>query len=315
MSSTKIKNRIKGYFTQPFLLRSAFYLTSQYLSGIHVSQREKKIKHYFISPLEKGVIQPSFNKKNIKNASLLGKRLKEGVKKLHLSGQMTACLIPELALRAFVFSFGSLPASVEEKEQIIRFRVKKQIALLPDDARFSFDVIKSDHSEKVIVSMARASVIQEYEDFFSHLGLKVKAVNSPLLSLYNVVKGEKAGDFLIVNIEEDSLSVLAVANSEIVLYRQKPLVLETEAEIANAPKIENIVKEVENTANFIEDREKKRINSLIIRLGFLSSGNNMFALLKEKLSFPLQRIDISLAQDLAGEEKQFLSPLIGQILC
>lgn len=314
MSSTGIKNRIKEYFNKPHFPRSAFYLSSRYLSGIHVPPKERKIKSHFITPLESGVIEPSFNKKNIRNGPLLKKRLKEGLEKLHLTDQKIACLVPELSLIAFVLSFDSLPPSFQEREQIIRFRVKKQMAFLPEDARLSFDVIKSDHSEKVLVSVARASIIQDYEDFLRQVGLKVRGVGSPVLSLYNVVSKEENGEFLLINIEEESLSLVAIINSEIVLYRQKPFGLESQATAPSSQIIENIIREVENTANFVEDREKKKVTSLWIRLGLLGSEEEIFSRLNKKLSLHLKRIDVPLVSDLALNKRQFLSPLIGQIL-
>ena len=314
MCSQRMKDRLKEYFTKPPLARSVFYLSSHTLSGIHVSPKERRIKYHFITPFEGRLIEPSFNKKNIENGSILESRLKEGLAKLHLRDTKIACLIPELSLKAFVFTFDSLPPSKHEREQIIRFRVKKQMAFLPDDARLSFDVIKSDHSQKMIVSVARASIIQEYEDFFRLLGLKVRVVSSPLLSLYNLVNRDREGEFLLANIEEESLGLLAVIDSEIVLYRQKPLGFESEADKPSPQRLEEIIKEIENTANYVEDREKKKIASLLVRLGQVGAKEKSLSRLKTELSFPMERIDVSLASDMALEERQFLAPLIGQIL-
>lgn len=314
ISPTEIKDSIKDYFTKPHFPQSAFYLCSRYLSGIHVSQKEKKIKYHFITPLESGVIHPSFNKKNIENKPQLEKKLKEGLAKLHLTDQKIACLVPELSLKAFVLSFDALPLSSQEREQVIRFRVKKQMAFLPDDARLSFEVIKSDQAAKVIVSIARAPVIQDYEDFLGQLGLKVRGVSAPIFSLYNVVDQEKNGEFLLINIEEESLSLVAVINSGIVLYRQKPFGFESRTLMPANQKIEEIVKEIENTANFVEDREKKKVSSLWLRLGALESEEEIFSELSRKLSFPLARIDVPLASNLGLKERQFLAPLIGQVL-
>ena len=307
-------DRMKSYFTRQRLTSSAFQLTSRYLSGIHISSKEGKIKNHFILPLERGVIQPSFTNKNIKNPALLEKKIKQGLKKLHLSDHKIACLIPELSLKAFVFSFDSLPSSRQEREQIIRFRVKKQIPLLPDDARLSFDMIRSNGSEKILVAVVRSSVIQEYEDFFSQLRLKVRAVGVPTLNLDYLINKEKERDLLLINIEEDSFSLVASVNSEIALYRLKPFILGSQKNVFGLQRIEDIVKEVENTINFIEDKEKKKINSLWVRLGLLEPEEEMFAHLKEKLSFPVKTIEGCLASGLGLREKKILSPLIGQIL-
>lgn len=306
--------RIKDYFERQPVPRSAFQLTSRYLSGIHVSPKEGKIKNHFILPLEKGMIQPSFSKKNIKNPGLLEKKIKEGLAKLHLSDHKIACLIPELSLKAFVYSFNSLPTSRQEREQIIRFRVKKQIPLLPDDARFSFNAIRSNNSEKIVAAVARASIIKEYEDLFSRLRLKVRSVGVPSLSLFYLLNREKEKDLLLVNIEEDSLSLIAVVNSEIALYRLKPFIADSQTNASGAQRIEDIAKEVENTANFIEDREKRKIRSLWVRLGLMETEEDIFPRLKEKLPFPLKGVETCLSSELSLKEKKILSPLIGHIL-
>lgn len=309
-----MKDRIKEYFLKPPFIRSVFYLSSRRMSGIHVSPKEGKIKNYFIIPLERGMIVPAFNKKNIEKGSLLEGRLREGLSKLHLSDSKIACLVPELSLKAFVFSFDSLPSSKQEREEIIRFRVKKQMAFLPEDARLSFEVLKSDHSQKVIVSVAKSSIIAEYEDLFRQVGLKVRVIGSPLLSLYNLAIRDNGGEFLLVNIEEESMGLLAVVQSEIVLYRQKPLGFQSEADTSLPQRLEEIIKEIENTANFVEDKEKKKITSLLIRWGQPESKEKIFSRLKTELSIPVKGIDVTEASELALEERQFLSPHLGQIL-
>lgn len=305
---------MKDYFTLTPRLRSVFYLGAGYVSGIHYSPKERKIRHHFISPLEKGSIQPSFNKKNIEKRSLLEEKLKEGIEKLHLADQKTACLLPELSLKAFVFSFDSLPSSPQQREKIIRFRVKKQMAFLPADARLSFKVIGSDHSKKVVVSVARTLVVQEYEDFFHQLGLKVRMVGSPVLSLYNMTSRNGEDEFLLINIEEESISFVAVIDSEMVLYRQKPFVVEWKDPPPLEKKMESIFQEIENTANFIEDNEKRRIQSLFVRFGFLDTGGEIIPALKDKLSLPVSEIDIPMDSDLNLRQRQLLLPLMGIIL-
>ncbi|NIM59772.1 MAG: hypothetical protein GTO16_12660 [Candidatus Aminicenantes bacterium] len=308
------KDRIRNYFLRQIVPRSAIQITSNYLSGINVSAKEGKIKNHFIFPLERGVVEPSFSDKNIKNPALLEKKIKQGLEKLNLSNNKIACLIPELSLKAFVFSFDSLPSSREQRERIIRFRVKKQIPLLPDDARFSFDRISSNSSSKILVAVARASIIKEYEDLFSKLRLKVRAVGIPTLSLYCLLNRKEDRDLLLINIEEDSLSLLAGLNSEVAMYRLKPFIPGSLADVSEPQRVESIVKEVENTVNFVEDKEKKKVNALRIRLGLLETEEEMFRQLQEKLSLPAKGIEVGLNSKLGSREKMILSPLIGQIL-
>ncbi len=305
---------IKKYFTKQPLPHTALQFTSSYISGINVSGREGKIKSHFIFPVENGVIQPSFDKPNIKNPSWLENNIREGLSKLRLSDRKIACLIPELSLKAFVFSFESLPTSRLEREQIIRYRIKKKIPLLPPDARFAFDLIKSDVSVKIFATVARASVIKEYEDFLDRFQLKVRFVGIPTLSLYHLLDTEKAKDVLLINVEDDSLSLLGVINSEIVLYRLKPFLAYAQTDSSGLQRIESIVKEVENTVHFMEDKEERKVQSLCFRSGLMRE-NQIFSVLREKAPLPLTGIESRLSDSLGVREKKILSPLIGQILC
>lgn len=307
-------DRIKSYFYQHPLPRSAFQLTSHYLSGIHVSHKEGKIKNHFILPFESEIIQPSFSRKNIKNPALLEQKIKEGLGKLRLSDHKIACLIPELSLKAFVLSFNSLPPSRQEREQIIRFRVKKQMPSLPDDARFSFEIISSNNIVKILALVARASVIKEYENFFGLFRLKIRAVGVSTLSLHYLMNREEEENLLLINIEEDFLSLMAIVNSEIALYRLKPYIPDSQTEVSGFQRIEDIVKEVEKTINFIEDKERIKIHSFWVRLGLLETEQEISSHLKEKLPFSLRGIEECLTLELGLKEKKILSPLIGQIL-
>jgi hypothetical protein len=311
---TYFLENIKNYFTEIPRPQVVFQVASRYLSGIYFSEKEKKLKHSFILPLPSGVIQPSFDKKNIQDVPYLEEKLKEGLGKLHVSEGATTCVIPELCLKAFLFSFDVLPTSQRDKEQIIRWRVQKQFPSLTDDMRFSFDVLQSENGNKILVSLARDPVIREYEDFFSRMRLKVKVLTVPAFSLFNLLDREKEKDVLIANVEEDSISLMAIINSEMAIYRLKPFLLDSRSPALMDQKIREIIKEIENTVNFIEDRDKKKISSIWIRLGLMEMEGDLLSKLASKISLALNRIEPSLAPELRSREKELLAPLFGQVL-
>lgn len=307
-------DKIKHFFTQPLLPLSAFQVSSHYLSGIHINHKNGRIRSHFLFPLDKGIIEPSFFKKNIKKEVALREIIKKGIEKLQLSDHRVVLLLPEISQRAFIFSFDALSSACQEREQIIRFRIKKQIPLLPEDARLSFDLIKSKNKDKVVATIARSSVVKEFEDFFGKFRLKVKAVNAPLLSLLNLINKEREQDMMLVNIEEDCFSLVAVLGSEISLYRQKPFDLEYGDKESFGQRVEDIAQEIEKTANFIEDKEERKISSLLIRYGMLKSEDKVSTGLTERLSLPVKDIESSFVFNLPMKEKKILSPLIGQLL-
>lgn len=306
-------NRLKDFFTAHPLPHSAIQVTSSYISGIHLSAKDGKLKNYFVLPVSGGIIQPSFERPNIKDSPLLQKIITEGVAKFNIYNNGVALLLPELSQRTFVFSFDAIPLASKEREQLIRFRVKKQMPLLSEDVRISYDVLKAKKNKKIISSLARSNVVSDYENFFSGLSLKIKFVGLPLLGLANLVNWNEEKDFFLVNIEKDSFGLLAVSDSEPALYRQKPL-MPRQDENSLSERIRNIVQEIENTVQFIQDREKRKIASVWIRFGLLESEETLLSNLESRLDLPIRNMESLVNADIPKQDKKILAPLIGQLL-
>jgi len=309
-----IRGKIANFFSQQPLPQAAFQLTPRYLSGLRVSSPDRKIKHKFVFPFQDNVLNPSFYKKNMKDSAELDEGMKEGIAALKLAEQKIVFLLPELSQKAFIFSFDSLPASKKEQEQILLFRIKKQIPVLPEDIRLSFDVLSANAMKKVLVTIARESVVREYENFFSKHHLKVGIVGVPSLSLYNLISGAHDEDYMLIDVENDSFSLLGVVNSEVSLYRQKHFAEDFHDDRDFEDKWTNVVQEIENTANFIEDKEKRKISCFWVRFGVFDQGEEALKVLKDQCRCPVHPIESALSSELPELEKKLLSPLIGQIL-
>jgi hypothetical protein len=307
-----IVDKLRVFFSQNPLPHSALQLTSSHISGIHLSSKERKLKSHFVLPLSGKPIQPSFEKANIKDLLLLEKQIREGVDMFDAYDHGVALLLPELSQRTFVFTFDSLPPTSREREQLIRFKVKKQMPLLAKDVRMSYDVVPARKKKRLVLTLARASVVSEYEDFFSRWQLKIKLVGVPILALANLIDWIKEKDFFLINIERDSFGLLAVADSEIFLYRQKPL-MGGNREGRWMDSIRNIVLEIENTAQFIQDKEKRDISCIWVRVGLLESETEIFSQLESGLGYPVKRAESLVDFNLREREKRILAPLLGQL--
>jgi hypothetical protein len=308
-----IFHKLKDFFSQHPLPHSALQVTSSYISGIHLSTKDRKLKNHFVLPISGGIIQPSFEKPNIKDSPLLQKIIEGGVEKFNIYDHGVALLLPELSQRTFVFSFDALPMTSKEKEQLIRFRVKKQMPLLSEDVRISYDLLQTNERKKIISSVAQSSVVSDYENFFGQLRLKIKAVGLPLLGLAHLLNWNEEKDFFLINIERDSFGLLAVTDSVPSLYRQKPLMVRQDENFL-VERVQNIVQEIENTAQFILDKEKKEIASIWIRFGLLESEEEMLSKLESRLELPIKNVESLIAINLSRQDKKILSPLIGQLL-
>lgn len=305
-------DKTKGFFFDQPKPLAAFQMASNYLTGMQFSSRDKKIKSSFTLLLEEGIIEPSFYRNNIKKRDQLSSLFDREMKKHPLTEKHVVFVLPELSQKAFVLPFEKFPSTAKEREQLVHFRVKKLLPLLPDDARISYSMISSNDKFRVLASVARASVIKEYEDFFGALKIKVRSVGIPFAGLVNLI-GKKEENVMLVNIEEDAISMVGITSSEISLYRQKSFMLESIDEKSLHQKMDDITLEIENTIQFLEDKENIKMNSLWVRTGLPGDGDAMMNDLASRLSIPVKGIDMRMSGDLGPNEKRLLSPLLGYI--
>jgi hypothetical protein len=305
--------KIKDFFFAPLCPPMVIQVSSSYLSGIHMDVKDGRAKRHVILELPTGLLEPHFDRKNIDDAAALSGVLKEGLGQLQVSGKKIACLLPEACFKILVIPFDSIPSSEKEREKTIRWRAKKQMAILPEDTRLTYEMIAGASSIKVMAALARTPVIREYEDLFAGLGLEVGIATAPTVSLLNLVDWEDEKDILVANIEEESLGVIAVTQAEPALYRLKTFSVGGEDGLRLRQKIEAVVNEIENTAHFIEDHEKREVRALWFRSGLREGQEDILAGLKTALPFEVRAIQAPPSFGLAPESSAFLAPLAGQV--
>jgi Tfp pilus assembly PilM family ATPase len=300
---------VGSFFSTPPCPPVILQLTAAYFSGVEVAVKERTIRQHVITPLPRGLVEPHFERPNLPDLAALAGVIKKGLARLESSREKAACLLPEACIRVFVLNFESLPVQESERRNLILWRAKKQMPVLPEDIRLSYQTIESDSSVKVLAALSRASVVQEYEALFAGLGVELGVVTAPALSLVNVIDWESRRDAGLVNVEDDSLGLVAVSRSEVALYRVKAIA----GERAGALLADELVKEIENTMHFIEDREKQAIRSLWFRSGLLEGDEALRAELQDRLTIPVQSIPAGPLAGLPRAEQEILLPLIGQI--
>jgi Tfp pilus assembly PilM family ATPase len=305
--------KFREFFLAPLCPPTVIQVSSSYVSGIQVDVKDGRARRQVVLELSPGLVEPHFDRKNIADAAALSGVLKEGLRPLEASGKKIACLLPETCLKILVLPFDSLPSSEKEREKIIRWRAKKQMAVLPEDARLTYEIVGSRPSLKVLVALARIPILREYEDLFAGLGFEVGIAASPTISLLNLVDWPNEKDSLLANIEEDSLGLIAVTQSELALYRLKTFSVEREGGLRFSQKVEAVVKEIENTAHFIEDHEKRQVGSLWFRSGLKAGREDIWSGLKTALPFEVRPVLAPSRCGLDPEQSAFLAPLAGQV--
>jgi hypothetical protein len=302
---------IKGFFTAQPRIHAAFQFSSGYLSGVQMDTKNRDVRNHFIQTLEPGLIQESFAAENIRDADAVRKILSPRVRRMSKADNRAALLLPELSQKSFIFQFDGLPKSHQDRTEIVRYRIKKQMPMLPEDAQLSYDIMGGE-KPRILAVVARRAVIREYENLFAGEGFKVGMAGVPIISLVGLIDRKREKDFLLVSIEEGSFSLLASVRSDVVLCRQKASIRTRPLEAEE--RISGIVKDIDNTVNFIEDHESRRIEEVWLRVGLIRNRDEIVDGLRSGLPFPVRHIESQLKVRLSDEEKGLLSPALGQLL-
>lgn len=291
----------------------AVQITPSSLSGILLNKKEKKVRRHFFLPLEKDVVVPSFSRKNIIKPDVLERRLREGLSRLQPGESQAACLIPETSLKAFIFDFETLPSSSREREELIRFRVKKQMPLLHENFRLTYDILPSGEGMKTVAALAGGGVAEEYENFFHTFRLNIRALGVPTISLLNFMLGSGRENFILVNMEVDVLTLIAVLDGRMALYRHKPFSPDGALPPSPSRREADIIREVDTTVRFIEDKTGKRVDTLYVRTGLFDARGETVSSLGDETGLRVERINGRSSWGLNPYDREILSPLIGQI--
>jgi hypothetical protein len=304
---------IASFFIDPLRPDAAFHLDPRYLCGLSCSPKDGRIRARFAHPLPSGLLRMSFDRPNVVEPEPLKRIIKEGVKKLRIRRGRAALLIPDPSARLFVLSADSVPNSERERSEYVRWRISKHMPLHHEDIRIDSRAVPSGEGAKIIAILARESIVREYEKLFDGLHLKVGTVTLPSLGLARLLIEEDSSTAILINIEEYYLSFLALSGRDWSLYRQKGVVLEGGPESAFEQKIDQLVQEIQNTVYFLEDKEKRRVDTLWVRCGLLEGGAEIVDRLRERLPYSVQGFDTRVGKKWEAGERNIFAPLVGQV--
>jgi type IV pilus assembly protein PilM len=198
--------------------------------------------------LAPGVLVPSPVKDNVTDADALA----AAVAKLTFPGsgrrRHAALILPDNSLRLAVLDFESIPAKEEERQSLIRFRMRKTLPFDIDEAAFSYFV---QAGNKVIVAVAPVEVIARYEAPFRAANLHTGLVTSSSLAMLELLPVK--GSILVAHRSPGALTVLALRDGILTLART--LELAENADLSD---------DIYPTLIYLEDQTGARPDKLIL---------------------------------------------------
>jgi len=250
------------FFFEPPAPSMVFQLSPSFLACFQPGQTPAVSEgSYFQTSLPRGVIEANWLQPNIKQPEIIEELIDRAIRQLKPAGNSISLILPEMSARALIFSVENGSLSGTELTRFVEWRLEKALAQPLSGLRYSYQTFNGQGLKKVLALCSGLAVIKDYEELFRRKRLQAGKVTIPSVSLINLLDGTKAQDFLLVDVDYDYLSLVGVIDEVLSIYRQKPLWPET------GGLDEQILTEVENTIQFVEDKNKKKPQLIYLRSG------------------------------------------------
>lgn len=232
-----------------------------------------------------------------------------------------ALIVPDTVARVSLVRFEKPPANATDLDQLIRWQVRKAAPFPIEDAQVSHvPTVRYPDGQEFLVSVAKRTVIQEYEDVCQELGVHAGLVDISTINVVNTVlaSGSAAsGDWLLVNVAVDSASIAILRGSDPICFRNRPA--DAEGLLADL---------VRQTAMYYQDRlEGTGFSGVWLRAATAAAGgrndhgaDRLRQSLEQRLEMKVETVDPRQAVTLSDRNGgppallDALTPVVGAVL-
>jgi Tfp pilus assembly PilM family ATPase len=274
------------------------------------------VASHAIEPLPAGVLVPSLTGENIRNREAVTAALERVFERIGGRPRRIGLVVPDLVAKVSLVRFEKVPSRAHDLDQLVRWQVRKTAPFPMEEAQVSY--VRGGHVEDgqdFLVSLARRSVIEEYEGLCAGAGAHAGIVDLATFNVINAVLAAPARvdtDWLLVNVAMDYASIAIVRGEHVIFFRSREA--EADGTLADL---------VHQTAMYYEDRLKGGGFARVI----LAGGGHQAAdvdqvrrSLEERLTTPVEMVDPRPAAALTDRISaapallDTLAPLVGLLL-
>jgi len=229
-------------------------------------------------------------------------------------------VVPDVVAKVSLVKFEKVPQRAQDLDQLIRWQVRKAAPFPIDEAQVTYvPALSAADGHEFIVSLARRSVVEEYETLCADAGAHAGIVDLATFNAVNAVlasTGAPMSDWLLVNVAADYASIAILRGPHLIFFRNRAA--EAESTLADL---------VHQTAMYYEDRLKGGGFARVLLAGASGPGarqtgdiDEFCQSLEDRLGTPVDAVDARTAAALtdritvAPALLDTLAPLVGMLL-
>src|SRR5207248_1763202 len=250
--------------------------------------------------LPAGAVNPSLTAPNVADPAAVSQVVAEALAGVSGRSRDVIAVLPDAAVRTVLLEFDSLPQDAQEAAGVIRFRLKKSLPFDVEKSSLSYHAQAAGTAVKVVVSVALASVVHEYENLFVQAGYHPGVVlPSTLAALGTVDAGRPT---LVIKVGERGTTVAIVDQQELRLFRTLDIALTNPAKL---------VDEVYPSLVFFQDQFGASVERILV--GGVNSARELAPVLSSHTAAPIEDLVASryIGGSLSGDTQS--GPLAGVV--
>jgi type IV pilus assembly protein PilM len=197
--------------------RLACEITAKCVIAGRVSDKSTSLEMFTGRDLAEGVVSPNLSGGNIQDAVAIREAITGALGSLSGRSKDVIAILPDSAVRVMLVEFESLPTKLQERDSVIRFRLKKSLPFDVEHAVLSYDMRRTDQVIKVVAVVSPRDVIHEYESAFREAGYAPGVVLPSCLAALGMVEADRPT--LLLKVDTASITVAAAVNRELRLMR------------------------------------------------------------------------------------------------
>ena len=271
-------------------------------------------------PLAPGVLVPSLTTVNVQSRQVVSSALERVLERAG-NPRRVGLVVPDLVAKVSLVRFEHVPSRSADLDQLVRWQVRKTAPFPIEEAQVTYQPgLTAADGQEFIVSLARRSIVEEYEGLCAAAGAHAGIVD---LATFNVINAAMAAappapdsDWLLVHVAADYASVAILRGTNLIFFRNR------------APDSEGTLADVgHQAAMYYEDRLQGAGFARAFLTGAAGGSGRQAAdaeelrrSLQERLQRPLEMVDASRAATLTDRISvspalvDTLAPLVGLLL-
>jgi type IV pilus assembly protein PilM len=167
--------------------------------------------------LAPGTVVPDLMESNLRDGSGIRQAIEAALGAVGGKSRDVIAILPDTSVRVVLLDFETLPASREEAEAVVRFRLKKSLPFDPDGARISYHAQSTKKGVRAVAAVVLNTVLKEYESAFRDAGYSPGMVMPSMLAALGAADAERPT--LVVKVDARTISIAILDQEQLLLFR------------------------------------------------------------------------------------------------